>query len=370
MRFEFHLPTQIIFGESGFENLIQIKNYGNRVLIITGGNSSKENKYLDKAIEILGSNEIFNFTYENVIKEPECKTVDDAISICKKNKCNVIIALGGGSVIDTAKAVSVGGVENSDIWDFLRPDSRRRVIRSSLPLITIPTTIGAYSSLNNIAYIKNSEIGYKTFMKSKYIFPKITILNPDLMKSLSNSQLIQGAFEIFCENLECIFMSENNMALLYAAESLKLLYYNLKNACDKRDISKYIENLTYASFLTGLATVAAGTSLLNTLTAPISTKFNITQIHALYKILPSYIIYNQDANNRILYNSFANISKMVESLRNFFEDKLETYKFKDIVLTPLDIDKLSEECSMMFYEKDDKTREEIKLKCKTIYENI
>lgn len=377
MSFNFQMPTHIIFGRGEIKKLCKCRKYGDRALVVTGKLSSKKFGYLDKIIKILNNLGMSCFVYDNISQNPNCISVDEGVNVSIKNNCNLIIALGGGSVIDVAKGIAVGSVELAQIWDFLRPDSRRRTVRGALPVIAIPTTAGSGSETTGAAYIQNDEIGFKTFFKSNFTFPKLSIIDPELMVSLPNEMRVFSGINTFCQALECYMgIKSNEMGNLYALKAIELVYFNLKKACINLDDVDSIEKLAFSSVLGGIAASQSDTSFIHAIVAPLSGHYNITHGVGLAALLPAIIELSLESNS-IKYKTLAKLLSGNEVNHEHFlilvKDFLKSFglevRLRDLNIKKDDFEKLSKESAMTFAGCTENFNKEIDENyCRKVYE--
>lgn len=377
MSFNFLMPTHIVFGSGEIKRIIECRKYGDRALVVTGKLSAKKWGYLDKIINALNNLGMSCFVYDNITQNSNCISVDEGVNISIENNCNLIIALGGGSVIDVAKGIAVGSVELTPIWDFLRPDSRRRTVRGALPIIAIPTTAGSCSETTGAAYIQNDEIGFKTYFKSNFTFPKLSIIDPELMLSLPYEMRVFSGINTFCQALESyVEIESNEMVNLYALKAIELVYFNLEKACTNLDDISSIEKLAFSSILSGIATVQSGTSFINTIVAPLSGRYNINHGMGLAALLPT-IIELSLKDNKQKYSTLAKLLSGTEVNHEYFlvlvKDFLRSFglevRLRDLNIKKDDIEKLSRESIMTFAGCTENFCKEIdEIYCRKVYE--
>ncbi|MDI6603648.1 MAG: iron-containing alcohol dehydrogenase [Thermoanaerobacteraceae bacterium] len=354
MSFDVLLPTRIIFGRGKIEQISECRTYGDKALIVTGKYSSKKSGLLGKVLEILDNCTIPYVIYDEVISNPDCISVDKGVKVSTENRCNMVIALGGGSAIDTAKGIAVGSVELSPIWDFLRPDSRKRSVRGALPIIAVPTTSGTGSEVNGAAVIQNNEIGFKPSFKSIYTFPSLSIIDPEFMTTMDRSVTASTGVDAFCQALECfIGVKANEVSNIYALESIKLSYKYLKKAYDDGNNIEAREKMALAAMLSGLAMASSGTSLVHALEHPLSGRYNITHGVGLAALLPSFIEFSLKYNEE-KYKKIASIlrGKEVEAseIHTIIEEFLKSVglklRLRDLEIKEEDINILAKDTIM------------------------
>jgi len=210
--FIFQNPTKIIFGK-GAENGVgkEISNYSKKILLLYGGGSIKKTGLYDKVITSLSGEEIEYIELSGVKPNPRLSLVQEGIKICRENDINFILAIGGGSVIDSAKAIAFGVPYEGDVWDLFLG---KAVVAKALPLGTILTIPAAGSESSTGCVITNEEGGYKRAVNSELIYPRFSILNPELAFTLPKYQVACGVTDILAHLMERYFTNTKNVELM------------------------------------------------------------------------------------------------------------------------------------------------------------
>lgn len=219
--FSYVNPTKLIFGEKALDELgNELKNYGKRVLLIYGGGSIKKTGLYDDIIKILKENDCLIFEDAGVMPNPTNEKLDEGVKIARANKIDFILAVGGGSVVDYAKAVSVSINYDGDPWqhyfiDFAEPTCQ------IVPVGCVLTMVGTGSEMNGGSVITNHaqklKIGH---VFKENVFPKFSILNPVLTFTVPMYQMIAGIYDIFNHICEQYFSGEDDSASDYIMEGL------------------------------------------------------------------------------------------------------------------------------------------------------
>lgn len=210
--FSFYAPTYYEFGrdtESKVGELIQ-KFGGTKVLIHYGGGSVVRSGLLSRVEKYLDSCQISYEELGGVKANPESDLVYEGIKLCRDENIDFILAVGGGSVIDSAKAIAAGVLYDLDFWDFFCDDDRKKV-EKSLPVGVILTIAAAGSEGSPSMVITNSKTKLKRGnIKSDVVRPKFAIMNPTLTMSLSNYQTACGIVDIMTHVIERYFSNTKN----------------------------------------------------------------------------------------------------------------------------------------------------------------
>ncbi|OPZ78047.1 MAG: NADH-dependent butanol dehydrogenase A [Alphaproteobacteria bacterium ADurb.Bin438] len=201
--FELCLPTKMIFGK-GEENKVgeHIKPYADKILLHFGGGSVKRSGLYERVINSLKEAGIEIFELGGVKANPTLPLVYEGIKICRENDIKFILAVGGGSVIDSAKAIGVGTLYDGDVWDFF---ARKAVPTKSLQIATILTIPAAGSEGSANSVITNEETKVKTGIKCQASRPVFSILNPELCFTLPREQMAYGVCDMICHIHERYF---------------------------------------------------------------------------------------------------------------------------------------------------------------------
>jgi len=205
--FIFHNPTKIIFGRGKIAELgKEIRPFGKRVLLVYGQGSIRENGVYDQVIRSLNSQGIHPVELPGIRSNPVLSTVYRGIEQARREQVDVLLAVGGGSVMDTAKAIAAGVPADHDVWDFFL---FRKAIERALPVFAVPTVSASASEMNGAAVITNEDGARKFSARSPFLNPRTSILDPSVLFSLSSSYSAYSAVDAITHALEGYF---NNRA--------------------------------------------------------------------------------------------------------------------------------------------------------------
>ncbi|NLC69505.1 MAG: iron-containing alcohol dehydrogenase [Clostridiaceae bacterium] len=211
VKFDFISPTRIIFGE-GTENRVgeETLKYSKKILLHYGGGSIKKTGLYDKVTRSLDKAGIEYIELPGVKPNPRLGLVKEGIRICRENNIGFILAVGGGSVIDSAKAISVGVPYEGDVWDFY---SGKTLPQESLPVGVVLTIAAAGSEASKSSVITNEDGWYKRGLNVDIIRPKFAIMNPALTYTLPPYQTASGIADIIAHIMERYFTNTPNVEL-------------------------------------------------------------------------------------------------------------------------------------------------------------
>ncbi len=211
LNFDYKITTKIIFGKKRLNCLAkEILKYSKNILLVTGRGSIKKISLYNDLIEILKNNDIKFYELSGIDPNPRLTSVKEGIEICRKNNIEFILAAGGGSVIDCAKAIAAGFYYKGDVWDYCL---RKVKIQRALPIGTILTLTATGSEMNGNSVISNMQTNQKFSMKSDLIKPKFSILNPEYTYSVNAYQTAAGTVDIMSHIFEQYFSPSRGVFL-------------------------------------------------------------------------------------------------------------------------------------------------------------
>ncbi|MEF3280027.1 MAG: iron-containing alcohol dehydrogenase [Elusimicrobiota bacterium] len=205
--FVYSNPTKIIFGKNNLKRIgHEAAKFGKKALVVYGMGSIKRNGVYDIVLKSLSENGLEFVEYEGVKPNPVLSHVKPGIEKFKKNSCDMIVAVGGGSVIDESKAISSGVFYNGDVWDFFTGKAK---IEKAAPVIVALTIPATGSESNSGCVITKEETKQKYSAHSPHLFPKVSILDPSITFSIPKEQTAYGAVDIISHVLEGYFTTKD-----------------------------------------------------------------------------------------------------------------------------------------------------------------
>ena len=210
--FNYYAPTQVVFGKDTEEKTGELVKAQNckKVLIHYGSGSVKRTGLLDRVKQALEKENLAYTELGGVVPNPRLSLVKEGIELCKKEGVDFILAVGGGSVIDSAKAIGYGVANGGDVWDFY---SHKRSATGCLPIGVILTISATGSEMSDSSVITNEDGWIKTGYHSEYCRPKFAIMNPKLTMTLPDYQTACGCTDILMHTMERYFTQGENMEL-------------------------------------------------------------------------------------------------------------------------------------------------------------
>lgn len=253
--FSFHIPTKIVFGCGEIKKLATEELPGKKAMVvISSGSSMKKYGYLDLVLRLLTENNVAAEVYDKIQPNPTKAHVMEAAAICKELGCDFVIGLGGGSSIDSAKAIAVMACNKGDYWDYVCGGSGKgKPIQGALPVVAIPTTAGTGTEADPWTVITDEEKQEKIGYGNEHTYPTLSIIDPELMVSIPPKLTAYQGFDAFFHAAEgYIAGCSNSISDLYALEAIRLLYKYLPKAVnDGKDLMARMR-VAWASTLAGM----------------------------------------------------------------------------------------------------------------------
>ena len=234
--FTYYAPTKVVFGKDTDKQVGQLVREQNckKVLIHYGGQSAKRSGLLDRIKASLEAENIDYIELGGVVPNPRLSLVYEGIELCKKESVDFILAVGGGSVIDSSKAIGYGVTNEGDVWDFYE---KKRQATACLPIGTVLTIAAAGSEMSDSSVITKEEGWIKRGYSSNYCRCKFAVMNTELTMTLPDYQTASGCTDIMMHTMERYFDQSKTMELTDGiAEALMKTV--MKNAVILRDDPK------------------------------------------------------------------------------------------------------------------------------------
>ena len=348
MNFNYNLPVNIIFGRGRVSEIgSEVLKYGKTALIVTGKTSTKKTGLLDRTIKLLNESDIKTIVFDKVEQNPLTTTAYDGAELAKKEKCDVVVGLGGGSIMDAAKAIAFITLNEGDVSDYI---FGKKTSDEALPIILVPTTCGTGSEGNGFAVLTNPDNNDKKSLRCNAIVAKASIIDPELMTTMPKHILASVGFDALCHNMEA-YLSKNEQPLttIMARQGIELIGKNLVKVYNNKDDMEAFEKITWASTLGGMVINTAGVTAPHGMEHPASGLKNIVHGRGLAALTP--VIYEESIS--AAPEKFAMISRLlggsdendcVQVIRNLLKDiDLET-TLGEQGINEADIDWMAENC--------------------------
>ncbi|PHR56376.1 MAG: NADH-dependent alcohol dehydrogenase [Arcobacter sp.] len=202
--FSYYNPTKIEFGRGKEKEIGKyIKDAGiDKVLFVYGVGSIKKSSLYDDTIASLNKYGVRYVELDKVVSNPLLSRVNDGIKLAKETKVQAVLGVGGGSVADSVKAIAIGALYEGDVWDFF---SNKEVVKEALPVFTVMTLAATASEMNGNSVIMHDETKEKFSIQSVVVNPVLSVINPELMSSVSQDYLAYSAVDAIAHVIEMYF---------------------------------------------------------------------------------------------------------------------------------------------------------------------
>jgi alcohol dehydrogenase class IV len=295
MKFEFYTASKIVFERGGIKKLPALcGGFGQHCLIVTGGQSLRRSGVLDAIVAGLNAQGIGSTIHDGITGEPTPEIVDTAVRVGKDAGVDIVVGIGGGSVLDTAKAAA-GVISNGgSVRDYLEGvGTGAKIVREPLPFIAIPTTSGTGTEVTKNAVIMSLDEGFKKSIRDEKLIPNVALLDPELTVSVPQSVTAASGMDAICQLIESYTSRNANafcdaMALYHTPRAVKAL----KKACDDGSDMDARETMALAALVSGMCLANAGLGAAHGIGAGLGATMGIRHGIACGMLLPHVMRYN------------------------------------------------------------------------------
>ena len=271
--FSFYMPTRLFFGPGSVKKLTRARLPEGRGLIITGGTSTTRLGYVAKVANALAEAGHETIVYNKVQPNPTIEGVRECAALCRAENIAFVVGLGGGSSIDTAKAVAIMATNEGDWWDYIHGGTGggKRIAKAGLPIVAIPTTAGTGTEADPFTVITNGE--EKIGGGGEKCFPTISIVDPDFMMTVPPHLTAYQGFDAFFHAAEgYIATTASPISEMFSLKAIELIGRSLATAVHEG----------------GNADARADVALANTLAGFVETLSSCTGEHAIEHALSAF----------------------------------------------------------------------------------
>lgn len=259
--FGLSIPTRLVFGAGELKNLSKQNLPGKKALIvISAGTSMKKHGYLDLLKEQLSQAGVECEVFDKILPNPIKSHVTEGAKLCREAQCDFIVGLGGGSSIDSAKAIAIVAAMGGDLWDYVQGGhGKGKPVDKALPVVAIPTTAGTGTEIDPWGVVTDEENNEKIGFGNRHIFPVLAVVDPELMLSIPPRLTAYQGFDAFFHAAEgYIGKAHTPISDLFALEAIRLLFKYLPVAvADGRNL-RAREKVAWASTLAGMVEATSG----------------------------------------------------------------------------------------------------------------
>ena len=260
--FGFHLPTEVQFGPGKFATVGEVvAQFGKRCLLVTGPKTGSVRHFLPRLTLYLEEAGIEVAHFDGVIPNPTTDTITAGAKLASGHRADVVLGVGGGSAMDAAKAIAVEATHEGGCWDYLfYRDSKPT--EKTLPIVAVSTTSGTGSQVTQVAVVTHTATRDKSALYNSIIFPRVAIVDPELMLSVPAHVTACTGFDAFTHAFEsAIHVNTSPYVELMAWEAISLVIKHLPEAIKNGANIEARSALAYADTLAGMCIAIAGVTL-------------------------------------------------------------------------------------------------------------
>jgi alcohol dehydrogenase class IV len=287
--FQFQSTPRLVFGENSLGQLAdEVKRLGGSRALIAGDPNLTD--VVRRAAADLASQGVSTQVYLGVGPEPSPDMAETAAEMCRANDCDVVIGLGGGSALDTAKAASVLASSGGRVADYLGLD---KVPAPGLPKVMIPTTAGTGAEATFTAVFTDRKAGWKGGMNSRFLYPETAILDPKLTYSVPADVTAFTGLDALTHAVEAYLgRAANPLTDLYAEKAVELITTHIVRAATEPTDTEARRWMLLGSYLAGMALAGAGVGAVHALAYPLGAMFDVPHGKANSVLLPHVLAFN------------------------------------------------------------------------------
>jgi alcohol dehydrogenase class IV len=311
--FGFATAKAIFFGKGVVSNLPELlKPYGRKVLLVTGYDVSRHNRILE---HLIGSG--IKFAHFKVTSEPEISTIEEGILHAREKECGVVAAIGGGSVIDAAKAIAALVPNPGEVTEYLEIIGiGRKPEYKPLPFFAVPTTSGTGSEVTKNAVIKSADEKVKVSLRFNDMFPSVALIDPLLSLSMPPSLTASSGLDALTHLIESYVSNQTNpMVDMLCLEGLKRISKSLVAAWSNGTDSDAREDMAFASMLGGMALANRKLGAIHGFAGPIGGMYNISHGVVCASLMPATIEMNfrkiKESNQPDKLSRYENVARIM-----------------------------------------------------------
>lgn len=256
MNFNFNSPTNLIFGSGALNQLSSLPMPGKKAMVlISNGQSTKANGYLDRTLAQLENADVKAAVFDKIMENPIKEIVMEGAAFARENKCDFIVALGGGAVIDSSAAIAAMATNDGDLWDYVNGGTGKcqPLSHKGLPIFAIATTSGTGSEMNGFGVISNLETREKIGFGDPSLVPVIAVVDPQLMTTVPPKYTAYQGFDALFHNTEVVMSAGVNiLSETIALSAIKSIANYLPRAVWNGEDLEAREHIAYGSTMAGL----------------------------------------------------------------------------------------------------------------------
>ncbi|MEW6182318.1 MAG: iron-containing alcohol dehydrogenase [Bacillota bacterium] len=291
MLFDLYLPTRVLFGPGSTYRLgEEAQSYGKKILLVSGRNSLKISGNFERVTAPFAIKKFELVYFDRVEPEPSLECVESLRQYAREENCDLMVAVGGGSVLDAVKAAAGLFNEDGSVKDYFYG---REVTRPKLPWFAVPTTAGTGSEATANAVLVDREAGKKQSLRHAFWLPDVAVVDPILTMSLSRELTASTGLDALTHAVEAYTNRfPNPLSNAVSIEAVRLIVQNIHTAYSVSRNRDARERMMQASFLAGMAIQNAGVGAVHALAHTVGVRYAVPHGLACGSLLPFVMAYN------------------------------------------------------------------------------
>nr|WP_047150971.1 iron-containing alcohol dehydrogenase [Aneurinibacillus tyrosinisolvens] len=288
------MPAAVLYGEGSFAEIGgQAKKYGKKALIVSDPIMEQIGN-VELCVEHLRNEGLAIATYTGVDSEPTDIHVKEALSLFQTESCDVIVAIGGGSCIDTAKAVAALATNGGSMSDYM--GNKKLFTESPIPLLAVPTTAGTGSEVTKVTVITDTVQDIKMMVSQPALLPAVAIVDPQLTVSCPPSVTAATGVDALCHAIEA-YISRRSQPVTdtLALSAIELIVTHLRRAYENGNDIEARDKVALGSMLAGVAFSNASVTLVHGMSRPIGALFHVPHGVSNAMLLPAVLEFTKDS---------------------------------------------------------------------------
>lgn len=273
--FSFYNPVRLHFGAGRFDELGEsAAQNGSHALLVTGRSAARASGLLDRALSLLQERGLRVTVFDRAEPNPTDSTVDEGGRLAHAEGCDLVVAVGGGSSMDAAKAIAVASTHDGPISEYLKPTDRLQPTANTLPLVCATTTSGTSSELTPFAVITVQAVRQKPAIRSDHIFPRVAIVDPELTLTCPPAVTASTGIDVLCHAIEgYISQSATPLTDHMAERAIELVARALPPAVEEGGKLQHRHDLALANVFAGYVLSNSGVTVMHAAEHPISAHY-------------------------------------------------------------------------------------------------
>lgn len=284
LNFNLSTATQILFGNGTIAKVPELlNNYGSKILLVTGKNSERAKLMIDHLPSTYG---IYHFRVE---KEPSVEVIDEGVKLARENHCEAVVGFGGGSVIDSAKAIAALTPNAGELLDYLEVIGKgKKLEEKPLPFIAIPTTAGTGAEASKNSVIYSTEHKVKVSLRSSLMFADVAVVDPELTLSMPPEVTATTGMDALTHLLETFVSNQANPFIdNFGREGMQRVSRSLLKVYENGSNLEAREDMAYAALLGGMALANVKLGAVHGFAGPMGGMFPVPHGAVCARLLPA-----------------------------------------------------------------------------------